>query len=61
LRGLIGNVGRLSQLSAGPGEVLGIVEDLQDGRADEDDTLKFLTEVGGLVDQGRRFLDAVGR
>jgi len=60
LRGLIGNVGRLSQLSAGSGEVLGIVEDLQDGRADEDGTLRFLTEVGGLVEQGRRFLDAVG-
>ena len=60
MRGLIGNVGRLSQLSAGSGEVLGIVEDLQDGRADEDGTLRFLTEVGGLVEQGRRFLDAVG-
>lgn len=54
-------MGRLSQLSAGPGEILEIVEDLQDGRADDDGTLKFLTEVSGLVDQGRRFLDAVGR
>lgn len=43
------------------GEVLGIASDLEDGRADEDGTLKFLTEVGALVDQGRRFLDAVGR
>jgi hypothetical protein len=41
------------------GEVLGIASDLEDGRADEDGTLKFLTEVGALVDQGRRFLDAV--
>jgi hypothetical protein len=61
LRGLIGNVGRLSELSAGPVEVLGIVDDLQDGKADEDGTVRFLTEVRGMVDQGRRFLDAVGR
>ena len=44
-----------------PGEVLGIASDLEDGRADENGTVQFLTEVRGLVDQGRRFLDAVGR
>ncbi len=54
-------MGRLSELSAGPVEVLGIVDDLQDGKADEDGTVRFLTEVRGMVDQGRRFLDAVGR
>ncbi len=42
-------------------EVLGIVDDLQDGRVDEDGTVRFLTEGRGMVDQGRRFLNAVGR
>lgn len=40
--------------------MLGIASDLEDGRADEDGTIAFLSEMRTLVDQGAKFLESVG-
>ncbi len=60
LRGLVGSLTHVGNLSDDPGEVLGIANDLEDGRADEGGTIAFLSEMRNLLDQGSKFLESVG-
>lgn len=40
--------------------MLGIASDLEDGKADEEETVAFLSEMRVLIDQGSKFLESVG-
>lgn len=58
---LIPAVGAIAALIDEPTEVLGYVADLQDGIADLPGTRNFIEGINGLMDQGRMFLETVGR
>lgn len=57
----MGSLSRAGFLSDDSCEVLGIASDLEDGRADEETTVAFLSETRSLVDQGRMFLESLGK
>jgi hypothetical protein len=48
-------------MTGSPVEVLGIAADLEDGRADQEGTVRFLDRIEGMIDQGQRLLKSVGR